>query len=158
LPFLKPGARVLDVGSNSGYLTAVLYHLVSDGHQSGKVVGIDHIPQLVDWSVQNLKKDGLQPALDQKNIEMVVGDGRQGYQSGGPYDAIHVGAAAPTMPSALIEQLAKPGKMFIPVGTHSQFIWQVTKDANGNVSQQKVMGVVYVPLTDPPRAEGENAC
>jgi Protein-L-isoaspartate(D-aspartate) O-methyltransferase (PCMT) len=90
--------------------------------------------------------------------------------SPGPYDAIHVGAAAPTLPSALVEQLAQPGMMFIPVGTHTQYIWQVSKDADGKVSQQKVMGVVvsittakvlffpsmsdwvpqYVPLTDPP--------
>jgi len=78
LPFLKPGARVLDVGSGSGYLTAVLFHLVSSDSQPGKVVGIEHIPELVEWSIQNLKKDGLGSALDQKQIEMVDGDGRQG--------------------------------------------------------------------------------
>ena len=47
---------MLDVGSGSGYLTAVLHHLVGP---MGKVVGIDHIPELVEWSVDNLKKDGL---------------------------------------------------------------------------------------------------
>lgn len=45
---------------------------------SGKVVGIDHISELVEWSVENLKKDGLGQALDDKQIEMIVGDGRQG--------------------------------------------------------------------------------
>jgi protein-L-isoaspartate O-methyltransferase len=59
----------------------------------------------------------------------------------GPYDAIHVGAAAPSLPPALIEQLSKPGRMFIPVGTYMQFIEHVDKDAAGNVSSQKVMGV-----------------
>jgi protein-L-isoaspartate O-methyltransferase len=59
----------------------------------------------------------------------------------GPYDAIHVGAAAATVPSALIEQLASPGRMFIPVGTLMQYIEQVDKDVAGNVSTQKVMGV-----------------
>ena len=59
----------------------------------------------------------------------------------GPYDAIHVGAAAASIPPALIEQLAKPGRMFIPVGTFMQFIEQVDKDAAGIVSRQKVMGV-----------------
>lgn len=59
----------------------------------------------------------------------------------GPYDAIHVGAAAPTMPAALVEQLACPGRMFIPVGTHSQYIFQVDKDAEGEVTQKEVMGV-----------------
>jgi protein-L-isoaspartate(D-aspartate) O-methyltransferase len=148
----------LDVGSGSGYLAAVLHHLVSPG---GKVVGIDHIPQLVDWSVENLKKDGLGHALETGEVVIVSGDGRLGYaQEGvwyifvfcdlyidcldndlGPYDAIHVGAAAATVPSALVEQLASPGRMFIPVGTFMQFIEQVDKDVSGNISTRKVMGV-----------------
>lgn len=53
----------------------MLHHLVGP---TGKVVGIDHIHELVDWSVENLKKDGLGEALEKKQIEMVVGDGRQG--------------------------------------------------------------------------------
>jgi protein-L-isoaspartate(D-aspartate) O-methyltransferase len=69
---------VLDVGSGSGYLSAVLHHMVSPEGHSGKVVGIDHIPELVEWSVQNLKKDGLGSALEKKQIEMITGDGRQG--------------------------------------------------------------------------------
>lgn len=59
----------------------------------------------------------------------------------GPYDAIHVGAAAPSMPSDLIDQLASPGRMFIPVGTYAQYIEQVDKDANGKVTSKKIMGV-----------------
>ncbi|KAH7928576.1 protein-L-isoaspartate O-methyltransferase [Leucogyrophana mollusca] len=143
LPFLFPGAKVLDVGSGSGYLCAVLHHLVSFNGEAGKVVGIDHIPELVDWSVSNLKQDGLGDALQDKRIEVMAGDGRQG-----PYDAIHVGAAAPTLPHALVDQLASPGRMFIPVGTVSQQILQVDKDAKGNVTKRELMGVVYVPLTD----------
>lgn len=148
LPFLHTGAKVLDVGSGSGYLTAVLYHLVGP---TGKVVGIDHIPELVDWSISNLKNDGLGDALEKKQIEMVAGDGRKGYANSGPYDAIHVGAAAPTVPQELVDQLASPGRMFIPVGTFSQYIEQVDKDEHGKVSSQRVMGVQYVPLTDKAR-------
>ncbi|EDR03761.1 uncharacterized protein LACBIDRAFT_295156 [Laccaria bicolor S238N-H82] len=145
LPYLNPGSRVLDVGSGSGYLAAVLHHLVSPG---GKVVGIDHIPALVDWSVQNLKNDGLGGAIDKGEIVMVAGDGREGYASAGPYDAIHVGAAAANVPQSLIDQLASPGRMFIPVGTFMQFIEQIDKDENGKLTRKKVMGVRYVPLTD----------
>lgn len=58
-----------------------------------------------------------------------------------PYDAIHVGAAAPTVPQALIDQLASPGRMFIPVGVGMQYIEQIDKDAQGNVSRKRVMGV-----------------
>jgi len=135
----------LDIGSGSGYLAAVFHHLVSPG---GKVVCIEHIPELVDWSIANLKKDGLDHALESGEVVILSGDGRLGYAQEGPYDAIHVGAAAATIPPALVEQLATPGRMFIPVGTFMQFIEQVDKDDTGNVTSQKVMGVRYVPLTD----------
>ena len=60
----------------------------------------------------------------------------------GPYDAIHVGAAAPTLPAALVEQLARPGRMFIPVGTHMQQILQVDKDENGQVTETPLLDVM----------------
>lgn len=70
---------MLDVGSGSGYLVAVLHHLVSSPSGiSGRVVGIEHIPELVKFSADNLKKDGLGDALDDSRIEIVEGDGRQG--------------------------------------------------------------------------------
>jgi len=153
LPYLRPGAKVLDVGSGSGYLAAVLHQLVSPG---GKIVGIDHIQELVDWSVDNLKADGLDQAMKNGEIKMIFGDGRQGYAAGGPYDAIHVGAAAPTIPQALIDQLASPGRMFIPVGTYTQYIEQIDKDEHGKVEIKRVMGVRYVPLTDREMQLGTN--
>ncbi|KAJ8082996.1 hypothetical protein PM082_008857 [Marasmius tenuissimus] len=145
LSYLRPGAKVLDVGSGSGYLVAVLHHLVSP---SGKVIGIEHVEELVEWSRENMLKDGLKDELDSGKIQLIAGDGRKGYPSEGPYDAIHVGAAAPTVPEALIEQLASPGRMFIPVGTYMQNILHVDKDAQGKVTQKEIMGVRYVPLTD----------
>ena len=77
-PFLRPGCRVLDVGSGSGYLCALFHYMVSNETTSGKVVGIEHIPQLVDWSTSNLKRDGLGDALRDGQIIMVSGDGRKG--------------------------------------------------------------------------------
>ncbi|KAG7095481.1 hypothetical protein E1B28_006220 [Marasmius oreades] len=145
LPYLRPGSKVLDVGSGSGYLVAVLHHLVSPG---GKVVGVEHVDELVEWSKENLRSDGLGNELELKNIQIIAGDGREGYVSEGPYDAIHVGAAAPTVPQALVDQLASPGRLFIPVGTSLQNILHVDKDAEGNISQTEVMSVRYVPLTD----------
>ncbi|KAG8907133.1 hypothetical protein FRB99_005241 [Tulasnella sp. 403] len=158
LDFLQPGMKVLDVGSGSGYTCALFHHLVSPADGSakpGKVVGIDHIKELVDWSVGNLKADGLVANTPESNIEMVCGDGRKGYPPGAPYNAIHVGAAAPTLPQELIDQLAKPGRMFIPVedGTlfGGQSIWQVDKDEQGNIAKSRLFGVQYVPLTDAER-------
>ena len=63
----------------------------------------------------------------------------------GPYDAIHVGAAAPVIPDALVEQLASPGRMFIPVGTLMQNILHVDKDSDGKVTQKEIMGVRVSP-------------
>ena len=60
----------------------------------------------------------------------------------GPYDAIHVGAAAPTLPAALVEQLARPGRMFIPVGTYAQQIMQVDKDEHGRVTEIPLLDVM----------------
>ena len=110
---------------------------------SGRVIGIEHIPRLVELSRQNLAKDAThQKFVDEKRLQIVQGDGRRGYLEGGPYDAIHVGAAAPTMPSALIEQLKSPGRLFIPVGTGEQQIIQVDKDKNGKVTQTQGLSVM----------------
>ncbi|KDQ58401.1 hypothetical protein JAAARDRAFT_34191 [Jaapia argillacea MUCL 33604] len=157
LNFLGPGSKVLDVGSGSGYLTAVFHHLVSgeEGGPKGKVVGIEHIPQIVQWSRENIRRDGLGEALDNGEIEIIEGDGRLGSPAGGPYDAIHVGAAPPELPQALIDQLAGPGRMFIPVGKRgSQVVTLVDKDAEGRVRVEDLFGVKYVPLTDSPTDRG----
>jgi len=160
LRFLQPGMKVLDVGSGSGYTCAVFHHLVSPDDPTkpkGKVVGIDHIKQLVDFSIQNLKRDGVNVKEPDARVEMVCGDGRKGYPSEAPFNAIHVGAAAPTIPQELIEQLASPGRMFIPVDDEAdasrffgggQSIWQVDKDEHGEVTKKRLFGVSYVPLTD----------
>jgi len=160
LPFLNPGARVLDVGSGSGYTAAIFHHLVSSASGSdpdanasenvpGKVVGIDHISELVSWSKENLAKDGLGAALESGEIEMIEGDGRKGHPPSAPYDAIHVGAAAPSVPTELLAQLNSPGRMFIPVGEKGeQEILQIDKDESGRVTEKRLFGVRYVPLTD----------
>ncbi|KDQ58406.1 hypothetical protein JAAARDRAFT_34195 [Jaapia argillacea MUCL 33604] len=155
LSFLNPGLKVLDVGSGSGYLCAVFHHLTTSEDKNGKVVGIEHIPELVEWSKENVKKDGLGKALENGEIEFITGDGRLGHPEGGPYDAIHVGAAAPTLPKALVTQLASPGRMFIPVGTFSQVIMQIDKDKQGNVTEKEILDVMYVPLTDAPKKRRE---
>jgi protein-L-isoaspartate(D-aspartate) O-methyltransferase len=63
---------------SSSYVTAVLHHLVSEGGAQGRVVGIEHISELVAFSVANLQNDGLGPALADGQIHMVDGDGRKG--------------------------------------------------------------------------------
>ncbi|MGH9860356.1 MAG: protein-L-isoaspartate O-methyltransferase family protein, partial [Candidatus Acidiferrales bacterium] len=77
-----------------------------------------------------------------------VGDGYKGWPEHAPYDVILVTAGAPFIPPALVEQLAPDGRMVIPVGDHwsDQVLKVVTKDANGKVRTQDVMGVRFVPL------------
>jgi len=69
------------------------------------VVGIEHIEDLVKWSIENIRRvPGLAARLDDGRIKVVAGDGRKGYSAAEPYDAIHVGAAAPELPPAVSKQ------------------------------------------------------
>ncbi|KAI8993493.1 protein-L-isoaspartate O-methyltransferase [Pilobolus umbonatus] len=143
-PYLQPGMKVLDVGSGSGYLTACMAAMVGS---EGRVVGIEHIHELVDESIKKLKIHH-SDWLSSGRVKVVTGDGRLGYEEDGPYDCIHVGAAASTTPQALIDQLKAPGRLFIPEGNLSQSIMIYDKDQNGVIHKDKWLGVVYVPLTD----------
>ncbi|EGP83663.1 uncharacterized protein MYCGRDRAFT_76721 [Zymoseptoria tritici IPO323] len=149
LLYLRPGASVLDVGSGSGYLTHVLAALVQPG---GKVVGVEHITALRDMGESNMKKSQEGKALlEGKIVEFVKADGRLGWRSGAPWDAIHVGAAANGLPDHLVEQLKAPGRLFIPVEENgSQHIYVIDKSADGTVTKKREIGVRYVPLTDAP--------
>lgn len=117
----------------------------------GQVTGIDHIPELTDMSQANLRKAKDTAAmLESGSIKIVTGDGRLGYAANGPYDAIHVGAAASEIHQELIDQLKSPGRMFLPVEENwgNQYMWRVEKDNEGKVTKERLFGVLFVPLTD----------
>ncbi|KAI8149672.1 protein-L-isoaspartateD-aspartate O-methyltransferase [Fennellomyces sp. T-0311] len=103
--YLKPGMKCLDVGSGSGYLTACMASMVGP---EGRVIGIEHIHELVEISDRNVRKQHAD-WVESGRVKFVAGDGRQGYPEESPYDCIHVGAAAREKPTKLLEQLKAPG-------------------------------------------------
>ncbi len=119
-------------------------------NDTGLVVGVDHIQEIIDYSINNINKHHAN-LLKEKKIIIEKCDGRNGCEKYAPYKVIHVGAASPTVPEDLIEQLDYGGRMFIPVGEENDTQWLsiVDKDLDGEVTQEKVMGVCYVPLTTP---------
>ena len=107
--------------------------------------------ELVDWSHSNISKHH-SDLLKSKRIQFIVRDGREGYAENGPYQAIHVGAAAKKTPQKLLDQLAPGGKLLIPVYSLSnpgtQTLEQIDKTEDGQIFRTKLMGVRFVPLTD----------
>jgi len=141
---LHKGKRSLDVGSGSGYLTLAFAKMMQE--PDAKAYGVEHIPQLVTLSIKNINKQHKE-FLTSGKVEIHEGDGRLGLPDHAPYDAIHVGAAAEKMPQELLDQLAKGGRMVIPVGKYLQDFMVVDKDMDGNIKQKRAFGVRYVPLT-----------
>ena len=129
---LQPGSRALDVGSGSGYLAVAMAKLCQP---DGVTIGIDHVNDLVEWSRENVKRDGKQDLVDSGALQLLVRDGFQGYAEGGPYDAIHVGAAPEEIPPALLDQLKPGGMLLLPVGPTGgvQSFVRVSRDTDPNV-------------------------
>ncbi|KAI6170780.1 Protein-L-isoaspartate O-methyltransferase [Aphelenchoides bicaudatus] len=145
LDVIKPDSHILDVGSGSGYLTACFAKLIGP---NGTVIGIEHIDELVELSERNLRKHHSK-YLDNGQIKIVTGDGRKGYESESPYDAIHVGAAAGELPQALIDQLSVGGRMLISRSEIQvkEFV-AIERLQDGQIRKRTLAHVNYVPLTE----------
>ncbi|OAY68645.1 protein-L-isoaspartate O-methyltransferase-like isoform X2 [Ananas comosus] len=141
---LQPGMRALDVGSGTGYLTACFAMMVGP---QGRAVGIEHIPELVAASIENIKRSAAAQLLKDGSLSIHVADGRYGWPEAAPYDAIHVGAAAPEIPQALLDQLKPGGRMVIPVGNIFQDLQVIDKNPDGSINVRSETSVRYVPLT-----------
>ena len=116
-PSLFPGARVLDIGSGSGYLAVCMAEMVGE---KGLVVGVEHIQELAEGSLRVVNR--FYPHLGSDRLKIFAGDGRIGYKDEAPYDAIHVGAASEKVPQPLIDQLNSGGRMVIPSGSPQTFL------------------------------------
>ena len=129
------GDRVLEVGTGSGYQTALLAAL------SANVYSVERIPELAVRARQALDD------LGHRNVALLTGDGTVGWSRYAPYDAILVAAAAPDVPQALVEQLAPGGRLLIPLGDrHTQTLTLVRRTAAGGTEREMVLGCVFVPL------------
>ena len=144
--YCTKGAKILDIGSGSGFLTVALSKMTKD---TGTVVGIDHIFELYDFGRKNIKKHHSELIKNGKVI-LVLGDGRKGYKKYGPYKAIHVGACSEEVPIDLLNQLDNNGRMFIPVGKkgETQNIIIVDKNSYGKVTYKPILSVCYSMLTE----------
>jgi protein-L-isoaspartate(D-aspartate) O-methyltransferase len=127
--------RVLEVGTGSGYQTAVL------GLLAGQVYSIERYRTLADRARETLER------LGYDNVTIIAGDGFDGLPQHAPYDRIMVTAAAETIPEALTGQLAEGGILLLPLGAHdgAQRIVKVTVGEEG-LAQQDLLPVRFVPL------------
>lgn len=133
------GNSVLEVGSGSGYVLALLSSIVG---KKGRVVGLEIIPHLVQGSSGLLKKLGC------ANVEVICGDGSLGWEKNKPYGRILVSAAAPKIPEALKGQLAVGGRLVIPVGSlHSfQVVLVIEKLSDEKFNESELGPFAFVPL------------
>jgi protein-L-isoaspartate(D-aspartate) O-methyltransferase len=131
---LNDGHKVLEIGTGSGYQTAVLARIAR------RVYTVDRYRTLVTAAEARLQ------ALRITNVTAMPGDGAQGWPAQAPFDRIMVTAAADQVPKALTDQLAEGGIMLIPVGTAEQRLLKLVKGEGGTLTEKVLMPVRFVPL------------
>ncbi|MEJ2321031.1 MAG: protein-L-isoaspartate(D-aspartate) O-methyltransferase [Gammaproteobacteria bacterium] len=133
----RPGDRVLEIGTGSGYQAAILSRLVSD------VYSIEIISELGEQATARLQR------LGYDNVSTRIADGYDGWPEAAPFDGILVTAAISHIPPPLVRQLKPGGRMIIPVGTRfqTQYLTIVEKEPDGSVTTRQVIPVIFVPFT-----------
>jgi len=133
----KPGHRVLELGTGSGYQAAVLAELVRE------VYTMEIIEPLGKQAAERLAQ------LGYRNVQVKVADGYYGWPEHAPFDSIIVTAAASHVPPALVRQLKPGGRMVLPVGTSflTQHLMLIEKQPDGSVMTRQILPVAFVPLT-----------
>ena len=133
---VKKNHKVLEIGTGSGYQSAVLSIIASE------VYTIEIVEPLGIKAKEILKKNNY------NNVTVKIGDGYQGWEEKAPFDRIMVTAAPKKIPDMLVAQIKNGGKMIIPFGENSssQHLWIIEKDIKGNVEEKKVLPVRFVPM------------
>jgi protein-L-isoaspartate(D-aspartate) O-methyltransferase len=133
----QPGDKVLDIGSGSGWTTALLTETVGS---NGKVIAVELIPALSDFGANNAAKYNPEGVA-----EFICGDASKGWPEEAPYNRILVSAEAENLPPELVDQLKVGGRIVIPIG-HS--IWLFVKKSETELEPQEYKGFNFVPLLD----------
>ncbi|MEP1214948.1 MAG: protein-L-isoaspartate(D-aspartate) O-methyltransferase [Marinobacter sp.] len=133
---LKPNDTVLEIGTGSGYAAAVLSRVVK------KVFTVERHQLLANLAQERLAKQGY------NNVKVLCGDGTLGWPEHSPFDAIVVTAGAPSVPQALVRQLAIGGRLVIPAGSdrHQQQLLRITRTSEEKTETEKLSDVRFVPL------------
>jgi protein-L-isoaspartate(D-aspartate) O-methyltransferase len=132
---IKPGDRVLEVGTGSGYAAAVMSCIAA------QVFGVERHPELADVANDRMRQ------LGYLNVEIRAGDGTEGWADLAPFDAIIVSAGGPFIPQALREQLDLAGRLVMPVGAaDGQRLIKVTRESATELREEDLGGVAFVPL------------
>ena len=130
---LEPSSRVLEIGTGSGYQTAILAHRVEHVFSVERIKGLQ-------WQAKRRLKQ-----LDLHNVSTRHGDGWLGWPSRGPFDAIIVTAAPPEIPQDLLKQLDDGGVMILPVGEENQILQRITRRGD-EFTAETIEAVRFVPL------------
>jgi protein-L-isoaspartate(D-aspartate) O-methyltransferase len=126
--------RVLEIGTGSGYQTALLSHLAA------QVFSVERVPALLDRARDVLRAAGV------RNVSLLAGDGTLGWRDYAPYDAILVTAASPSVPEPLAEQLADGGRLLIPLGGRESQILTVVTRRGERFERREIAPARFVPL------------
>ena len=136
----RPGDKILDVGSGSGWTSALLAEIVGS---KGKVIAIEVIPELMEFGKNNVAKYNF---IEKGTVEFICADGSKGYEKEAPYDGILVSASVQTeVPQAWKNQIKIGGKIVTPLGSS---IWRFTKKNATKSEDVEYPGFVFVPLIE----------
>ncbi len=133
---LKEGQKVLEIGSGSGWQSAILAKIVGNG----KIFTVERHSKLASFAKKNLERLGI------KNVKIILGDGRSGLIEESPFDRIMITAACKEVPPALLDQLSLGGLLIAPVGENIQSLILLKKTPEGIVEIKNQKGYVFVPL------------
>jgi len=135
----KKGEKILDIGSGSGWTSALLGEIVG---QKGRVIAIDIVPELKEFGKKNVGKYNF---LEKGIVEFVCSDGSKGYEKEAPFDKILASATAIRIPDSWKKQLKVGGRIVTPINSS---IWLFIKKSETEFDQKEYPGFVFVPLIE----------